>query len=267
MAEEEAAKMAEEAFAEAGMGDDTAGEGTFFESVKTSLPGLDMFDPSVFDIRMVMGVLACVSLLAYAIFRLFVRKVVGEDDFFADLGISYKDFDMPDEVDDYYEAKENPDIASDAGKLRNALLKRAIADIPIILRMQNEGPGIYNMYQQAMIGEKEWHAFQEAETMISEEIESVQNEADEIEPGWSQSIWPLAMQLRTVLVQRREQAEAAAEKKADEEAEAAAAKKKAAGGGGKKAAASATAAKKAPASAAAAAKKDDDSDDDMPAID
>lgn len=47
------------------------------------------------------------------------------------------------------------------GKMRNALLKRAIADIPIILRMQNEGPGIYNMYQQAMIGEKEWHAFQE----------------------------------------------------------------------------------------------------------
>lgn len=32
--------------------------------------------------------------------------------------------------------------------------------------------------------------------MISEEIESVQNEADEIEAGWSQSIWPLAMQLR-----------------------------------------------------------------------
>lgn len=41
-------------------------------------------------------------------------RVVGEDDFFADLGISYKDFDMPDEVDDYYEAKENPDIASDS---------------------------------------------------------------------------------------------------------------------------------------------------------
>lgn len=33
-----------------------------------------MFDPSVFDIRMVMGVLACVALIAYAIFRLFVRK-------------------------------------------------------------------------------------------------------------------------------------------------------------------------------------------------
>lgn len=36
----------------------------------------DMFDPSVFDIRMVMGVLVCVALMAYAIFRLFVRKWV-----------------------------------------------------------------------------------------------------------------------------------------------------------------------------------------------
>ena len=42
-----------------------------------------------------------------------VFRVVGEDDFFADLGISYKDFDMPDEVDDYYDAKEDPEIAKD----------------------------------------------------------------------------------------------------------------------------------------------------------
>lgn len=226
---EEAAKMAEETFipgmdgsaegAAYGQGaGDAAGDNTFFESVKTSLPGLDMFDPSVFDIRMVLAVLAVVSLVAYAIFRLFVRKVVGEDDFFADLGISYKDFDMPDEVDDYYEKKEDPEIAKDKAKLRNALLKRAIADIPIILRMQNEGPGIYNMYQQSMIGDREWHAFQEAESMISEEIESVQNEADELEAGWGQSIWPLAMQLRTVLMQRREKAEKDAEDKEEREA-------------------------------------------------
>lgn len=34
----------------------------------------DMFDPSVFDIRMVLAVLAAVGLIAYGIFRLFVRK-------------------------------------------------------------------------------------------------------------------------------------------------------------------------------------------------
>lgn len=46
-------------------------------------------------------------------FRRLKCRVVGEDDFFADLGISYKDFDMPDEVDDFYEAKEDPVIAKD----------------------------------------------------------------------------------------------------------------------------------------------------------
>lgn len=44
-----------------------------FSRTRGMLPA-DMFDPSVFDIRMVMGVLVCVALLAYAIFRLFVRK-------------------------------------------------------------------------------------------------------------------------------------------------------------------------------------------------
>lgn len=43
-AEDAAAGMAEEAFADAGMGDEASGEGTsfesVFESVKTSLPGL-----------------------------------------------------------------------------------------------------------------------------------------------------------------------------------------------------------------------------------
>lgn len=34
----------------------------------------DMFDPSVFDIRMVMGVLVVVALVAYGTFKLFVRK-------------------------------------------------------------------------------------------------------------------------------------------------------------------------------------------------
>ena len=36
--------------------------------------GPDMFDPSVFDIKMVMGVLVVVAVVAYAVFRLFVRR-------------------------------------------------------------------------------------------------------------------------------------------------------------------------------------------------
>ena len=107
---------------------------------------------------MVLTVLALVGLLAYIGYAIFARKMGGaEEDFFADLGISYTDFELPDEADEYYTLKEQ---GADWKVLRNALLKRAIADIPIILRMQNEGPGMHNMYQQAMIGDKEWRAFQ-----------------------------------------------------------------------------------------------------------
>jgi hypothetical protein len=107
---------------------------------------------------MVLTVLALVGLIAYLGYVFYTRKMGGaEDDFFADLGISYSDFELPDEAEEFYALK---DQGVDRKVLRNALLKRAIADIPIILRMQNEGPGMHNMYQQAMIGDKEWRAFQ-----------------------------------------------------------------------------------------------------------
>ncbi|CAM9856564.1 unnamed protein product, partial [Phaeothamnion confervicola] len=170
-----------------GGGGASGGSGTFFEEIKTSLPGLaDIFDPSVFDMKKLVGALLCFGLVAVMVYRLFVKKFVGEDDFFQDLGISYLDFELPDEIDEYYETKASQqEKEQNKELLRRALLKRAIADIPIILRMQAEGPGMYNMYQQAMIGEKEWRAFQLAETVISEEIESVQEEADQVEEGWA----------------------------------------------------------------------------------
>ena len=34
------------------------------------------------------------------------KQVVGGDDFITDLGISYVDFELPDEIDEYYDAKE-----------------------------------------------------------------------------------------------------------------------------------------------------------------
>eukprot|EP00953_Heterococcus_sp_UTEX-ZZ885_P023687 13006-Heterococcus_DN1.PRE.2 len=149
-----ASEPAAEGFAE--KASQTAGR-VFEDFVKTSLPRLDIFDPSVFDMRMVLGMLALFGAVSFMAFKLYMSKVVGGDDFISDLGISYAGFELPDEVDEYYEAKEN---ITDLQQLRNPLLKRAIADIPIILRLQKEGPGMQNMYQQAMIGDKEWQAYQ-----------------------------------------------------------------------------------------------------------
>eukprot|EP00611_Tribonema_gayanum_P027327 TRINITY_DN6725_c0_g1_i4.p1 TRINITY_DN6725_c0_g1~~TRINITY_DN6725_c0_g1_i4.p1 ORF type:complete len:251 (-),score=93.39 TRINITY_DN6725_c0_g1_i4:153-905(-) len=199
----QAGAAAGEAAADAAAGAST-GTGSVFEDIKTSLPRLDIFDPSVFDMRMVLGALTLFGLLSYFAYRLYMNKVVAGDDFIADLGISYADFELPDEIEEYYEAKEA--AGDDATALRNPLLKRAIADIPIIMRLQKEGPGMQNLYQQAMIGDREWQAYQAAEALIGEEIEQVQAEAEEIEPGWGQQIWRMASELRQALLQRQQQA-------------------------------------------------------------
>ena len=70
--------------------------------------------------------------------------------------------------------------------MAQALMKRAIADIPIVTHIQKESGGMNKLYSQSMCSVKQWRAYQNAEAMVSQEVEEVRAEADEIEPGWSQ---------------------------------------------------------------------------------
>jgi len=70
--------------------------------------------------------------------------------------------------------------------MAQALMKRAIADIPIVTHIQKESAGMNKLYSQSMCSVKQWKAYQNAEAMVSHEVEEVRAEADEIEPGWSQ---------------------------------------------------------------------------------
>mmetsp|Transcript_2752 Transcript_2752/g.4116 ORF Transcript_2752/g.4116 Transcript_2752/m.4116 type:complete len:197 (+) Transcript_2752:68-658(+) len=179
--------------------------GKVFEGIKTSLPKLDIFDPSVFDIKAVIGALTLFGLITYLIFSFYMKKVVSADDFMTDLGISFSDFELPDEVEEYYEAKEK--AKNDIMSLKNPLLKRAVEDLVVIMRLQREGPGIINLYKQAMIGEKEWRGFKQAEKIINHEIEQVQAEAELIEPGFGKLIWQRASEIRQALILRRQKLE------------------------------------------------------------
>jgi predicted ribosome quality control (RQC) complex YloA/Tae2 family protein len=89
--------------------------------------------------------------------------------------------------------------------MAQALMKRAIADIPIVTHIQKESGGMNKLYSQSMCSVKQWRAYQNAETMVSQEVEEVRAEADEIEPGWSQAIWRQAMQYHQMLKQKHEQ--------------------------------------------------------------
>lgn len=70
--------------------------------------------------------------------------------------------------------------------LAQALMKRCIADIPIVTHIQKESTGMNKLYSQSMCSVKQWRSYQAAEAMVSGEVDEVRAEADEIEPGWSQ---------------------------------------------------------------------------------
>jgi Preprotein translocase subunit Sec66 len=98
--------------------------------------------------------------------------------------------------------------------LAQALMKRAIADIPIVTHIQKESAGMNKLYSQSMCSVKQWRSYQAAEAMVSAEVEEVRAEADEVEPGWSQMVWRQAMQYHNVLKQKHEQEAKAAEEQA-----------------------------------------------------
>ena len=70
--------------------------------------------------------------------------------------------------------------------MAQALMKRAMGDIPLVTHIQKESAGMNKLYSQSMCSVSQWRSYQAAEAMVSAEVEEVRVEADEIEPGWSQ---------------------------------------------------------------------------------
>ena len=141
---------------------------------------------------------------------------------------------LPSEVDEYYIIKEKCEAAGwkpgegqgtsanatgPSRVLAQALMKRAVADIPIVTQVQKESGGMNKLYSQSMCSVNQWRSYQAAESLVSSEVDEVRVEADEIEPGWSQSIWRQAMQYHQVLKQKHEQELKAAEEQAKKKKE------------------------------------------------
>mmetsp|Transcript_28886 Transcript_28886/g.44405 ORF Transcript_28886/g.44405 Transcript_28886/m.44405 type:complete len:294 (-) Transcript_28886:82-963(-) len=178
-----------------------------------------------------------VVLVLGVIYYIYLRKS-GEDDdeFFSSLDGEKFNLKLPAEVEEYYAIKEKclasgwePGKAAEKGNpngphrvMAQALMKRAIGDIPIVTHIQKEAAGMNKLYSQSMCSVTQWRAYQAAEAMVSGEVDEVRAEADEIEPGWSQVIWRQAMQYHNMLKQKHEMeqkaaSDQAAKKKAIEE--------------------------------------------------
>lgn len=163
------------------------------------------------------GFLAVLVVVLMVVFKR--RKSASGDGFFSQLDGEKFNLKLPAAVDEYYEIKDKcidqgwepgqaegpPGSGSGPHRvLAQALMKRCIADIPLVTHIQKESAGMNKLYSHSMCSVKQWRSYQAAENMVSNEVDEVRAEADEIEPGWSQVIWRQAMQYHNMLKQRHE---------------------------------------------------------------
>ncbi|KAL3762545.1 hypothetical protein ACHAWU_002417 [Discostella pseudostelligera] len=217
----------------------SSGGGDYGGSAGEDIPNMDAGssadgsseEPAVEDIVRGIDPALYLALIVAAFAILFIylqlrkkRNNASVDDFFSNLDGDKFNLKLPAAVDEYYEVKAKceeegwePGQAPEGGQpnthhrlLAQALMKRCIADIPIVTHIQRESAGMNKLYSQSMCSVKQWKSFQACEAMVSAEVEEVRAEADEIEPGWSNVVWRQAMQYHNMLKQKEEQAKAQA---------------------------------------------------------
>lgn len=147
-------------------------------------------------LAIVILVIAVVLVLAVGIYLLMNKKLFSSND------NSWKEsaFTPPPERAAYIEAKEKLDISkvTDLDELKKMLMRRAIQTIPILLSLQNEGSSIERLYKRGMLTDDMHFKVKELKAFVDKEFQDVQFEADELVEGWSQAIWPQAMQFYQV---------------------------------------------------------------------
>jgi len=211
-------------FADEGSGAESGNDGTADENTESdfdytegdSAPVVKGTDPAIF---LVVTFIA-VAIMYYFFYMRNKKKQQEEESYFFDMDGDKFNIKLPSAVDEYYEVKEKvikagwepgkkmgapTDAASAPGRaLAQALMKRSIADIPLVTHIQKESPGMNKLYSQSMCSVKQWQSYQAAESLVSGEVEEVRAEAEDIEPGWSQTIWRQAMQYHNMLKNKHE---------------------------------------------------------------
>ena len=109
-------------------------------------------------------------------------------------------FEAPPERASYIAARArlDPSKPADLDELRKLLMRRAIQAIPILLSLQNEGNSIERLYKRGMLTDDMHFKVKDLKSFVDQEFQDVQFEADDLLEGWSQHIWPQAMQFHQV---------------------------------------------------------------------
>ncbi|CAH0487555.1 unnamed protein product [Peronospora farinosa] len=117
------------------------------------------------------------------------------------------DFALPDEIEQYRQGKL--DHPEDKDLCFQLLFRRAVADIPLIRKIQSESSGIQRLKKNDILKDSSFLSYKLAEEMINEEINDVRREAEELKPGegWPDKIFPQAVQFMNQVAEQQMEAQ------------------------------------------------------------
>mmetsp|Transcript_102716 Transcript_102716/g.260941 ORF Transcript_102716/g.260941 Transcript_102716/m.260941 type:complete len:278 (-) Transcript_102716:175-1008(-) len=106
------------------------------------------------------------------------------------------------------------------GELKKALVRRLLSCISKLEQVQRDKPGQWKLWQSKLISERYWDSLCDAERNVSQEIDACIAEAEEIEPGWKDHIFPQAVHLYRLSKQHEAEKKMVVQEKKDVKKEA-----------------------------------------------
>merc|ERR1712039_1049627 len=79
--------------------------------------------------------------------------------------------------------------------LKQALMKRLVACIDPLDQVNRDKPGNWKLWRGKLVSENYWNSLVAGEKLVHEEIEACIAEAEELEPGSREHIFPQALQI------------------------------------------------------------------------
>jgi len=73
--------------------------------------------------------------------------------------------------------------------LKQSLRKRMYRNIDCLATVEREKPGKYKLWKHKLVSEEVWESLQRVEESLTKEIDECMLEADELQPGWGQSLF------------------------------------------------------------------------------
>mmetsp|Transcript_32363 Transcript_32363/g.59183 ORF Transcript_32363/g.59183 Transcript_32363/m.59183 type:complete len:401 (-) Transcript_32363:263-1465(-) len=126
----------------------------------------------------------------------------GQEDF---MGVEEYELDYPPEVGEFQALRDAGE--QDEAVLKRALMKRALATVPMRVYVQVEERNVQRLYQNSMISPATWNNFQACVEEVKAEMEVLREEAEALKEGWGESLLQEAHWLHQHIEEEKKHAE------------------------------------------------------------